>query len=334
MTSWRVWLAALAMAACAPACGRAVARAPSEPRAVGEAKPERPELALVSALRTSLRAPAQIDYSPTSLGPSAPFVEIRVENHGPGPVPIPELFASFTAARDGVLFPCGGPVGRGASRELSRLGPGETFAFERRLDCTMPLPGQYEVSVWIAVAGAEGEKPPRAAVPLFAGSLPIEVTAREGQGPLPVPGRPGLYAMMTGPPVATPMAPEVWTKGGYELLVSLVNGGRDPVAVGPARLSLLVFRKGSALPCASRAQALDEPETLAPGTMHVTRVPVLCVPTSEGHYLITGRLDLGGGRELDIGRVALDVTGDPAMLSTPPDWRTWRYWQGMPPRTR
>jgi hypothetical protein len=289
--------------------------------AFSEPTPSTPEALSrgVSALRASVRAPARVDYDPRSLGIAGQFVAIRVENAGDASVSVTHLHASFAATRDGVAFPCNAHVGvTTGAVEPSHLDPGRSFTFERLLDCTMPLPGRYDVRAWIHVAPDESRgREARAGV--FLGSFQVDVTATAGNAPRPLPSRPGLYALMTGAPTAAPMTSSAWAKGGYQVVVALINGSGTSAPVGPAHVSLLVFKRGEALPCKGREEQLWEPPSLPPGAMHVVRVPVTCAPAGEGRYDIVGRFALAGGAEVEIGRVGLLVTQSPEILFTP-EW--------------
>lgn len=58
--------------------------------------------------------------------------------------------------------------------------------------------------------------------------------------------------MVTGDSTAPPAAVGAPKKDGYQAIVALVNGGPDPVAVGPSRISLLVYKEGSPVACAGQ----------------------------------------------------------------------------------
>jgi len=311
--------AALLGAVAIPACSTPHAYAPtvSSPAAVTESEP-RPVLRDdLSDVRASLRAPPRFAYDAQSLGVAGQFVSIRLENVTGRVVPIDHLHAAFSATREGVAFACNTHVRAGAGAiEPARLEPGQSVTFERLLDCTMPLPGRYDVRVWIHAADRDESERDRAGIGLFAGSFQVDVTPN-GNIPRPVSSRAGLYALMTGASTAPPMPADAWAKGGYEVVVALINASNRAVAVGPSHASLLVFKTGAPLPCAGRQERLAEPETLAPGGVRVTRVPVECAPTEEGHYEIVGRFAVGNAPEEEIGRVGLLVTQSPYFLFTP-----------------
>jgi hypothetical protein len=270
-------------------------------------------------LRASLHAPpARLVYDPQSLGVSGQFVSISVENVSPRVVPVAHMHAAFAASRDGVAFACNAHV-RGAlgAVEPSHVAPGQSVTFQRLLDCTMPLPGGYDVRVWIHATDREtGEDRAAPGIGMFVGSFHVDVTA-VGNAPRPVPEHPGLYALMTGASTAPPMSADDWTKGGYRVAVAIVNGSSRPVTLLSSGLSLLLFKEGERLPCTGQKQALDEPTAIAPGAVHISHVPLTCAPQGEGRYQIVGRLVAGDAAEVEIGRVGLVVTRSPYFLFTP-----------------
>jgi hypothetical protein len=270
----------------------------------------------LSTLRATVRAPPRVEYDPQSLGAAGQFVTIDLENAGNRAVPVSSLHASFTATRDGVAFQCnthvGAPLG---TEEPSHLDPGQSHSFERLIDCTFPLTGRYEVSVWLHGAEDGGE----AAGGFFAGSFPVEVTANDGNAPRPIPGRPGLYGFMTGAPTTAPSNDDAEGSGKYRLVVALINGAAHDAAPGPARLSLTMSRHGGPTLCSTNDAPLDEPAVIAPAGVHVERVALPCPPVREGAYEILGRATFGGGADVELGRVDLVVTSAlPYPYPTPP----------------
>jgi hypothetical protein len=220
---------------------------------------------------------------------------------------------AFTAIRDGVPFPCNEHLGDSVKVRPASLAPGQSFAFERDLDCTMPLPGRYEVGVYVTVrdlADARGD---------FVGAFPFDIL-EGGKAPRPYPARPGLYVMMTGARSTRPLSADAWARGDYHVVLSLVNGGNRPVPLGPARLAFLTYRKGSSLPCSGQGESLALPDTLAPGTVHVVQAPVTCSPSERGQYEIVGRLTFSGTAEqIEAGRITLKVTRSPVLFAPDPE---------------
>jgi hypothetical protein len=264
----------------------------------------------VPDVRVVLIAPTHAVYDPQALGVSGQFVTIRVTNDGRRPVALPSLHAVFTATREGVAFPCNerAPNVRG-SLEPSTLGAGQSFDFERLLDCRMPLPGKYEVRTWVATADPR-DRTVLAGAGEYVGGFEIDVGARDDASPKAVPTTSGLFAIMTGAGEAPPLMPDRWSQGtAYQVAVGLINGGAASLELPAAQLSLLLYKEGSPYPCSQAAVPLDVPSELAPGATYVTHVAVRCTPPAEGRYLIVGSLSAPGIENLPIGRVALQVTG-------------------------
>lgn len=299
-----LFVSGCAVVACSPAYAPSVAPGgmPVEPAApvvsVGN----------LSDLRASLDALGHLAYDWQSLGVAAAFIKIRLTNPGPRDVPVGQLHATFAATRNGVAFPCNSHVGAAAGTpEPSHLEPGRSFTFERLLDCSMPLPGRYEVSVWAHTADREPTEP---SAGVFVGTVAIDVTA-SANAPRLVSLGGEVYAVMSGAPMSVPMGADAWAGGHYQVAVALVNGSDRTVTVGPSSLSLLVSREGELLPCTEGRILLHEPDALAPGTVHVVRVPVTCEPTRQGRYLVVGRFTDREVHDVEIGRFGLLVTGNP-----------------------
>ena len=240
---------------------------------------------------------------------------LRLANVGTHRADIEHVNVRFTATRDGVPFACENG-GRGTSKmhEPPSLDPGESFVFERQIDCTMPLPGRYEIGMYVSLnpQASGGE------VGDFVGRFAIDVTA-DGAAPLAFPGRPGLYAMLTGGEATLPLPPDAWARGDYHVVLGFVNAAKDPVPLGPGELSFLTYRRGSSLPCSGQSEPVALPETLAPGTLHVVRAPVTCAPSEEGFYEVVGRFKFSGvSDELEVGRVSLKVTRSPFLYVPEP----------------
>jgi hypothetical protein len=265
------------------------------------------------AVRALLKAPPRAPYVAEALGAAGQSVSIELANAGPSPVNVARLSADFAATRDGVPFPCKKRVGASMGRhEPATLAPGQAFVFERDLDCTMPLPGRYDIAVYVTFGDAD--EPPD-----LVGRFALEVEDH-ALAPRPYPTRPGLYVAMVGDRATRPLSREAWARGDYHVVLAVVNGSARPVPVGPARLSFTTYRKGSTLPCSGQAESVDLPDELAPGAMYVMQKAVACAPSEQGQYEIVGHLTFGkSSDEIEVGRVSLKVTLDP-FLFTPGPW--------------
>jgi hypothetical protein len=308
-----VMLAACAPAAVAPPVP--AAPAPPVPAAMDRRPAPPPEgspLASSPGVHATIRAPERASYDPTTLHAEPGPVVVRLTNSGSQPAPVGSLRISYSAVRNGVSFPC--PEGQDLTahvHEPSSLAPGQSFDFERDIDCPLPLPGPYEIGV-LAQLREERED----AQPIGSFSLVVD----EGRiSPRPFASKPGLFAMMTGGSATQPWSPKEWARGAYHVIVAVIDGGHEPVHLGPARLTFAVTKKGSALACSGRAEPVALPESIAPGTMITVTVPLACAPSEPGSYEVVGRLALEStGEEQEAGRLGLEVTGNPLVFTPVP----------------
>jgi len=261
-------------------------------------------------IRVVLKGPSHAQLG-EALGVGGHSVSVQLANAGTRGADISRFRVAFTASRDGVPFPCNRHVDDSVKVRPASLGPGQSFVFERDLDCTMPLPGRYDVGVYVAMrdsAGTRGD---------LVGQFPFDVLGSSTE-PLPYPPRPGLYVRMTGARWSRPLSAESWARGDYHIVLSLVNGGSRPVLVGPGRLAFTTYKEGSSLPCSGQAESLLLPDALAPGAVQDLQARVTCAPSTEGQYEIVGRLALGAGESVEVGRVALKVTRNPVLFAPDP----------------
>jgi hypothetical protein len=273
-------------------------------------------LAHEPSVEVTLRAPSRVPYVAEALGIGGQSVSVQLTNTGSRDVHVERFRIAFAATRDRVHFPCTEHAGGAMKeREPTSLASGSSFVFTRDIDCTMPLPGRYDVGVYVALTDvAPTERGD------FVGTFPLEVVSTGPLAPRAYPSHPGLYAAMTGSRGAPPLPAEAWARGDYFVVVTIVNASRSSVPVGPARLSFLTYKKGSPLPCSGQAAPVSFPAELASGAVHFVRAPVACAPSDEGRYEIVGKLTLvGDGEGIEIGRVALKVSRDP-LLFDPEPW--------------
>jgi hypothetical protein len=288
--------------------------APSAPAemAGGPARPaEGSPLASSPGVYATIRAPEQAPYDPTTLHAEPPPIVVRLTNTASQPAAIGSLRISYSAVRSGVSYPC--PEGQDLTtrvHEPSSLAPGQSFDFERDLGCTLPLPGSYAIGVRARLGDGEGAQP--------IGSFSLFVD-KGRLSPRPFASKPGLFVMMTGGNATQPWSPEDWARGAYRVIVAVINGGREPLHVGPGRLTFAVTKKGSPLPCTGRTEAVALPESIAPGATHIVTVPLACAPSEQGSYEVVGRLSLEStGEEEEAGQVGLEVTGNPLVYTPVP----------------
>ena len=272
-------------------------------------------------VQATVHAPARAAYDPSALGPGGKTVAVALTNRGTQTVEIGEMRASFTASRDGVTFPCAAhKSGSPRNHEPTELLPGHSFTFERDLDCTMPLPGRYDVNVFVRLGRDDAGAAPQAAA---AGAFALELVATSARVPHPFPSRRGLYALMTGNRRTPPLSAGAWKRGDYHVVVALINAGTRTVHVGPGKLAFEVCREGSRadskVPGTGQAEAVELPKELGAGAVFVAKAPIVGGPSSEGRYEIVGRLTLTEtGEEVEIGRIPLHVSGDPSLYAPEP----------------
>ncbi|MEO6417773.1 MAG: hypothetical protein ABIP39_00100 [Polyangiaceae bacterium] len=272
---------------------------PSSADAVLEVRPQ---------LRVSVHAPATAPYRSPTLGMGADKVVIRLTNAGADAVSVEGLRAAFSATREGVEFPCREHVEAPAqAREVALLEPGQSVAFERSLDCTMPLPGLYHVRTYVQFGEEDGaSRAPRNLAGSF--DLALEGTDKRAQ---PYPSRAGLYAIMTGTALTGPATADL-AKSGYKVAIALINAGTQPSRVGSFHFSYLVYREHDPLPCTGESETFAGPPTIAPGHVHTVTSRVACVLATEGHYVVVGKLVIEhDGEGIEIGRLNFEMTRDP-----------------------
>lgn len=316
--SWMLAGAVALLTACPLPMRRTPPEWPPEPGPPGN--PAGTSLARSPELRVFVRAPKTTTYDPIALGPAARTVSLRLTNAAKTPVLVGRFDVTFRALREGVSFPCKGSAAPSENREPTSLAAGQSFDYVRAIECTMPLPGRYEIETYVRVEGAEasGGQEQRA------GSFALNVAANGVTDPRPYPGRDGLHVLMTGGRVTRPLPPEAWQRGDYTVVVALINASPRPLVLGAVRLAFLVYKKGSPIPCAGQAEPFPTPDELDAGATYLARAPIACAPSEEGRYEVVGKLTLlDVGTELEVGRVPLKVTRDP-FLYTPEPWPAFR----------
>jgi len=291
--------------ACGPA---ATSSGPTPPPHATSAPASAPGLAHRPELRASFSSPSHVPYDTAAVGIGGVSVTLTLTNAGPSPVDTSHVTLVFRASRQGVDVPCVENERPVKEREPSTLAAGESFAFERHLACAIRLPGHYDLGVSVRVA--PGDPADEVA------NVTLDVDAGP-RSPLPVPGHPGLYAMLTGDRATPPLPPASWARGDYHVVVVVVNASTKVVPVGPAKVAFSTFKKGSSLPCSGQADPIELPESLGPGEVKFVKTAVACAPSEEGEYEIVGRLSLGGS-EVDVGKVGLRVSRDPLLFAPQP----------------
>lgn len=258
-------------------------------------------------LTFQVRGPENAPYDARSLGPSGRFVEIRARNEGERAIAVSGLAVTFSATRAGVVFPCALRSPSVLAQRLpASLAPGASLEIDRELGCTMPLPGAYQVQVFVRTDAA-----PK---PRLVGTFALELMPGANM-PRPL-GVPGLFGLVTGGRSTPPLTPGAWSEGDYHVVLALINASTRAIRLGPATLSFVVYKKGSPYPCTSEAKPLSLPDELASGEVYTAQLPISCAPSEEGQYEVSGRFSMNGAEEIEIGRLGLNVTSNP-LLYTP-----------------
>jgi hypothetical protein len=275
------------------------------PATIAGARTADPAIAMPSlhGVTTAVTAPPHARYVAGSLGIAGESVSLHIRNDGNAPVTLGSLRVRYSASRRGVFFPCREP--RPAAHEPRSLLPRQSFDFERELCCSTPVPGVYDIGVYV---GLDDEEP----VNVATFSLDVEGGAVV---PQPYPTLPGVYGLMVGDSTARPMPAAAWARGDYHVVVAVINAGRLSAHLGTGRLQLSTYKAGSPFPCA-RTEPLALENELRPGQTQVILAPVRCAPAEEGHFVIVGSLTVGDhGPPVAIGDVRLTVTGNPLQFA-------------------
>ena len=306
------------LASCGPSwpAGRATPTAALADRA-SAAPPPQAEAPLPSRVSVSVdvRAPLRARYDPTLGGAARPSLAVVVTNRSTQPLDVSDLRVHLEAIRESVSFHCAKEVGAPfGEREPSTLAPGESFAFDRSLDCALPLVGAYSVRV----AASFGKGPYRIARDVEAFTL--TVTALPNIAPREVDGLPGLWAAMGS---NGKLAGGVGRGNGHTLL-TIVNATRKPIELPRMRLALRVYKVGNPIPCVDEPRDLALPAVLAPGDEYNELVEVSCVGLAvPGTYDVAATLVVPrgaeGDREIALGKLRVEVLTDPTLF-IPPTW--------------
>jgi hypothetical protein len=272
-------------------------------------------------LRVAIAAPASAPYVPAAAGPASPSVALYVTNTGPSPANVQKMHVSFTAARDGVAFPCKDRDAAGLhDREPSWLKAGDRVKYERVMDCAMLALGRYEVTVFVRFGD------PTSAPLERAGEFTFDVTPGGPAAPHPLPGRPEIQVALAGDAFVRPLPAYAWKRGDFRILAVFVNTSATPVMLPPMRATLAVASKARPLDCTN-----DLLETyigavkLLPGHPRSFALPVRCNLETEGEYEIRATLATSDAGPFALGRLNLWVKSEPDVPRLPDDQREWLH---------
>lgn len=284
----RIWLA-IVLASAANGCSAQPLPNAVEPSPAGG----------IPNLTVEVRGPSRIAYDPISVGVGAHEVVLTLGNTGAVSAIVGDVRVAYAAQRGGIAVPC--EERRGVQlREPHTIPPGARAAYVRTLDCSMPIPGRYDVRV----LASWSEGPLREV-----GGFVVDVVDAAGRGPKPIVGRAGLSAVIAGAQLSNPTTD-------WQATIALLNEGPRVQPVGAMRVVLRSHPLGKTLWCIGPATELTAPEVLAPGRMHVIRTRLACDLTTPGIYVIMAELVLPGSTEpSEIGDMQVRVTNDPIELT-------------------
>ncbi len=257
-----------------------------------------------TAVRASVSAPSRVAFEGAALGRNDALVAIRVTNEGDAPVKVGPLRVAFALRKGAVAYACD-PVAPSRDLDAGTLAPGATFRADEPLRCWTPLAGAYEGEASIAFRDERVVAP-------FA----IEVVDRAGRAARPYAPDPGLYVLAGGDPRVVPIAPTAAEDGGYRAAVLFVNDADRGRALPPARVSLVVYRRGDALPCTGESSLRALP-AIGPGEVHVEHVPIGCLRDRTGDYEVHVLVALGDGPQVEAGRFPVRVTREAGVVLLP-----------------
>ncbi len=282
---------------------------PSEVRAEGpRVFARRPEL------QVELRGPKDARYDNVAFGLNGKHVNLTVKNIANAPQDVRGFQVAFAATRAGVAFPCQVRTATETRiREPQALQPGESYSFERDIDCRLALPGQYIITVH----GRFGAAPDVASGQDLAGTFPLELKAPAHSGPRAHRGKPGLYVAISGDPFMRAVAPS--EEGKYRAVVAIINGSLQPIELRGPRIVARVVKVGQTLSCLEDPKELHPPSVLAAGAVHTESVLVSCVVGQPGEFEVRTLFETepGDPQPLELDGFRLTVTNDPRLYSVP-----------------
>jgi hypothetical protein len=300
---------ACVVASCAPAAPAVVPGAPAS--TVTSAPAPAPVDAV--DVHVEVRAPLRARYDPSVGGAQRPSLGIVVTNRSKQPVDVSNLRVHLGAVREGVAFRCAKEVGpQIGDREPSVLAPGESFVFDRDLDCALPLVGAYAVRVAVSFGRGQARSPRDVRAFTLTVAAPANVEPRE------IEGVPGVWASMGSSNKLTGGV----GRGYGRTVLTIASSARKPIELPRMSLALRVYRAGNPIPCESEPVALAAPAVLGPGETHVEPIEVSCIGLGvPGSYDIAARLVVPrgseGDREIALGNLHVDVVTDPTVLMPP-----------------
>lgn len=268
-----------------------------------EAPPQSPHD--VGGYRVDVQAPERMAYAPALLGTGPTPMKVVVVNEGAEPLDVSKLSLRFDASGGGVAVHCTEDADPRTS-EPGVLAPGARFAFERGVDCRLPLAGPYRVEVFVAFGRDRTWRLVR--------TYGVDVIAPPGLEPRPL-NDSGLLGTIG----AAPLAGSADRRGHPRVGLALTNTGGIPIELPPLRVETRATRAGSPWACTSPAVRLSAPPALAAGATHREPFEVGCLGLDvHGQYDVEVMLLVGEDRRVSLGHLRIDVTDDPARVLPAP----------------
>jgi hypothetical protein len=259
--------------------------------------------------------PPAVAFEQTALGRATHPLQITFENKGTTPLAMTPLALRFHATRDGISYECDEP-GAGEDRWPATLAPGASFSVDRVVTCDTPLPGRYNLEVrGRPRRGADAEERTYANL-----SFQIE---RGANPPLRLPWDTSLHAAAQA--TTTMRANEE-----ARVMVAMINGTQDSVALSPVRAKVQVSKHGTqAALCPAQDADLAFTGTLAPGRSQSLAIPIDCNFSSDGAYDVAVSVANPSGAKVKLATLTIRVG-----VVLPPGFRPGYNRGRGPPQSR
>jgi hypothetical protein len=252
-----------------------------------------------ATLAVEVEPPRSLAYDDTVLGRARHAVHVVVSNKTAQSVALAPVTFRFVAMREGIAYDCKTVEGE-PDRWPKTLASGDSVDARRTMICETPLPGTYDVKVYVQPRNGDPDRERVVA------SFPLEI--EKG----------------TNPPVRSPWDKDVWVAASGtrdrrpadpppRILVALINGANKQTAISSATVTLRVNRRGGTkAPCADIVAPLAFSGTLEAGRSQSLPTVLKCDFSKEGIYEIVVTVESGGGR-VKVGTIPIRV----AFIPTP-----------------